>query len=133
MAAATPSLTNQPCQPSADASSSALVPPSSLCTPPHSQETPWSPTPHCVPIFTEEVDNTSVDMKEYEAVAINPEYKFTVQDKLKEAIECGKKLDFESVVSLIQNHPWEESKEMQENEYFYGDFENDDYQGEEIT
>ena len=65
------------------------------------------------------------------------ESKMTVQDKLKEAIECGIKLDFESVVSLIQNHPWEESKEMLENddEYYYGDFEND-YQGystEEIT
>ena len=63
------------------------------------------------------------------------EYKITVEDKLKEAIECGKKLDFDSVVSLIQNHPWEESKERLENdyEYYYGDFENDDYEGKEIT
>ena len=45
------------------------------------------------------------------------EYKITVEDKLKEALECGKKLDFDSVVSLIQNHPWEESKERLENDY----------------
>ena len=72
LATATTSFTDQTCQPSADASSFALIPPSSLCTQPHPQETPRSPTPHGhgVPIFTEEVDNTSVDMKEYE----NTEY-----------------------------------------------------------
>ena len=71
VAAATPSLTDLSWQPSAD-TSSALIPPNSLCTQPHPQETPRSPTPHGhgVPIFTEEVDNTSVDMKEYE----NTEY-----------------------------------------------------------
>ena len=31
----------------------------------------------------------------------------TVQAKLKEARDSGKKLDYESLVALLQNHPWE--------------------------
>ena len=37
------------------------------------------------------------------------------------------------MLSLIKNHPWEDSKEIMENdiddEYNYGDFDNDDYEG----
>ena len=57
LATATTSLTDQTCQPSADESSFALIPHSSLCIQPHPQETPIrSPTPHGVSIFKEEVD-----------------------------------------------------------------------------
>ena len=116
----------QSCQPPADPSSTALTPPRPPCTPPH-QATPVSPNPP--PGFP--INNTSIDLKEKEAAVTIPESMVTMQDKLKEVIEKGQKLDFTSVLSLIKTHPWEESKEMVENddEYYYGDFENDDYEG----
>ena len=60
----------------------------------------------------------------------NQEPKITVQGKLKEAIKSGEKLDFKTVVSLIENHPWNELNEGLENddEYDYDAIDYDDYE-----
>ena len=120
---------SQSCQPPAGTSSMPQTPPRPLCTPslhttPGSQRTP--------PGFPN--NNASVDfMEEEAAVSTSPGAMITVQDKLREVIKKGQKLDFSSVLSLIKNHPWEDSKEIMENdnddEYNYGDFDNDDYEG----
>ena len=55
-----------------------------------------------------EIDNLDV---------VNPQSGVTVQAKLKETRERGTKLDYESLVVQLKNHPWEESHEQLENEY----------------
>ena len=56
----------------------------------------------------------------------------TVQAKLKEARDGGTKLDYESLVALLKNHPWEETHEQLENEEeddnFYYDYYSDEYE-----
>ena len=83
------------------------------------------------------ISNDTLDLQEKGAAIASSDSTITVQEKLKEVIERGQKLDFASVVSLIKNHPWEESKEIVDNddEYYHDDFENDynyGYASEEI-
>ena len=59
----------------------------------------------------------------------NQESIATVQAKLKEVRYSGKKLDYESLVTLLQNHPWEESSQQLEIEEQY-DFDYDSYPDE---
>ena len=57
---------------------------------------------------------------------VSSESRTTVQAKLQEAIEGGTKLSYESLVALLENHPWEERKETFEepDEYdYYDDYE----------
>ena len=97
-------LSGQSCQPPADPTSTALTPPRPQCTPPL-QAKPVSPrTPPGVPI------NNTIDLKEKEAAVSSPESMVTVQNKLKEVIERGQKLDFTSVLSLIKTHPGKNPK-----------------------
>ena len=118
------------CQSPVD-SSSVTTPPQTPCTPPR-HATPWLiRTPPDIPI-----SNATLDLQEKGAAIASSDSTITVQEKLKEVIERGQKLDFASVVSLIKNHPWEESKEMvdKDDEYYHDDFENDydGYASEEI-
>ena len=55
----------------------------------------------------EEIDNLAV---------LNPQGAVSVQAKLKEARDSGTKLDFQSLVVLLENHQWEESHEQLEND-----------------
>ena len=83
--------------------------------------------PPGLPICSEfelSLDDSSIDTKDInnEVVTAKP----TVQAKLQEAIDAGIKLNYESVVHLINSHPWEDSKEPFENGGEY-DYVNDDY------
>ena len=59
----------------------------------------------------------------------NQESIAAVQAKLKEVRYSGEKLDYESLVTLLQNHPWEESSQQLEIEEQY-DFDYDSYPDE---
>ena len=65
-----------------------------------------------LPGITEEADNTKSIV--------------TVQAKLQEVRDSGKKLDYESLVALLKNHPWEESHQH-ENNYEYEAFDYETY------
>ena len=54
----------------------------------------------------------------------------TVQAKLKEVRDGGTKLDFESLVALLKNHPWENSQEQLVNDYEYEEFNYKSYPGD---
>ena len=41
---------------------------------------------------------------------------------MKEARDSGSKMDFESLVALLKDHPWEESQELLENKEEHNDF-----------
>ena len=114
LATATPSI-------SSESASSASVPPQ---TPPR---TPPCTTPDC--------DASGSSLTGIAEEANNPESIATVQAKLREVREAGKKLDFESLVVLLKNHPWEDSDQQFENEDEYDAFEYETYpdEYEEIT
>ena len=61
----------------------------------------------------------------------SPKSSVTVQAKLKEAREGGTKLDFESLVALIKNHPWGESPEPFGYDDEYDDFNYTSYEYED--
>ena len=61
---------------------------------------------------------------------VSPKSSGTVQAKLKEARDSGTKMDFESLVALLKNHPWEESQEILENDEEYNDFDYSSYPDE---
>ena len=71
----------------------------------------------------DEIDNLDV---------VNPQSAVSVQAKLKEARDSGTKLDFQSLVVLLENHQWEESPEKLENDAeddnFYYDYYTDHYE-----
>ena len=46
---------------------------------------------------------------------VTPNPIITVQAKLQEVIEAGIKLNYESLVEVLNGHPWEESQEPFEN------------------
>ena len=124
----------EPCQPLTCPSSSPESPltPARLSTlsplPPATPTTPRTP-----PGFLLGNKNVYYDpdgMEEIVKDLDNQEPKITVQGKLKEAIKSGEKLDFKTVVSLIENHPWNEPNEGLENddEYDYDAIDYDDYE-----
>ena len=127
-----PAVLTQP-RPSSTPPRPSSIPPRPPTTPPQSPSTPplqATPVlPRTRPDFP--INLASADLEDNDAEFIGCESTITVQDKLKEVIESGEKLDFASVVSLIKNHPWEESNEILENddECYYDDYENDDYEG----
>ena len=116
---ATSPATAQPCS----------TPPQSPRPPSPLQAGPCSPrTPPGFPTCTEHSNDDTDNMVEVEDSPISI---VTVQDKLKEARDGGTKLDFESLVALIKNHPWGESKEPFDNDAEYDDFDYSSYEYEE--
>ena len=103
------------------------TPPRSPRPPSPLQAGPCSPrTPPGFPTCTEHSNGDTDNMVEGSPISI-----VTVQDKLKEARDGGTKLDFESLVALIKNHPWGESKEPFDNDAEYDDFDYSSYEYEE--
>lgn len=109
------------------------IPPSSSHSQPFPlpQAGPFSPrTPPSSPTCTVSINSTDTsNAANQESIATVS----TVQAKLKEARHSGKKMDYESLVILLKNHPWEESHSRLENEDEYDEFEYDTYPGEYDT
>ena len=91
--------------------------------------TPVSPkTPPKSPSYTTPGDSGSCSaiLPGITEKADNTKSIVTVQAKLHEVRDSGKKLDYESLVALLKKHPWEESHEH-ENNYEYEAFDYDTY------
>ena len=98
---------------------------------PPSPSEPSSPrTPSSLQACGEDLRHASDDIHDG-IEPISSKSKITVQAKLKEAIEGGTKLSYESLVALLANHPWEERKEPFEErdvyDYGYLDYHDDNY------
>ena len=91
--------------------------PTSTCSPPYPRTLPStlpetcasSRTPACLTTTTFAENKSKAPINNLEEV--KSESKVTVSSKLQEAIASGEKLDFNSVVELIKNHPWEATEE----------------------
>ena len=126
----TPSPTTEQGSPSSHPSSrtscSAARPP---CLPSLSE--PCSPrTPPGLQTGCEDLRHASDDIHE-RIEPVSSKSNITVQTKLQEAIDGGTKLSYDSLVALLDNHPWEERKESfeehDENEYGCLNDQEDDY------
>ena len=99
----------------------------SCSTPPLSPCSPFPPgpcsprTPPGFPTSTARSQDASINNTD-SFDDNNPKPIPTIQAKLKEVRDGGKKLDYESLVELLKKHPWEETKDAE-----YDDFDYDTY------
>ena len=103
------------------------TPPQSLGPPSPIQAGPGSPrTPPGFPTCSHDTPFDTTDSM----VADKTKTIITVQAKLKEVRDGGTKLDFESLVALLKNHPWENSQEQLVNDSEYEEFDFKSYPGD---
>ena len=99
----------------------------SCSTPPKSPRSPFPPgpcsprTPPSFPTSTARSQDASINNTD-SFDDNNPKPIPTIQAKLKEVRDGGKKLDYESLVELLKKHPWEETNDTE-----YDDLDNDTY------
>ena len=107
-----------------------------------SRGTSASARPQCLPSLSEpytppglqagceDLRHASDDIHE-RIEPVSSKSNITVQAKLREAIDGGTNLSYDSLVALLDNHPWEERKEPfeehDENEYGCLNDHEDDY------
>ena len=87
-------------------------------------------SPSCTTPDWDASGSSSAMLPEINDEAHNLEPIATVQAKLKEVRDSGKKLDYESLVVLLKKHPWEESHQQIENDFEYDPFDYDTYPDE---
>ena len=122
-----PKSSSKPCASVASSTSTNPARAQPCSTPPESPRSPFPPgpcsprTPPGFPTSTARSQDASINNTD-SFDDNNPKPIPTIQAKLKEVRDGGKKLDYESLVELLKKHPWEETNDTE-----YDDLDNDTY------
>ena len=109
----------------------------SCSTPPLSPCSPFPPgpcsprTPPGSPTSTR-FQNASINIITDSVDDNNPKPIPTIQAKLKEVRDGGKKLDYKSLVELLKKHPWEDTNDAEYDDFDYDTY-TDDYEDTSIN
>ena len=109
----------------------------SCSTPPKSPRSPFPPgpcsprTPPGFPTSNTRSQDASIDITD-NFDDNNPKPIPTIQAKLKEVRDGGKKLDYENLVELLRKHPWEETNNAEYDDLDYETY-TDDYEDTSIN